>query len=44
MARFGYLWLRNGTWGNKQIIPPAYVKDGADAPARTAPTTASCGG
>ncbi len=26
MARFGYLWLRNGRWGNKQIIPPAYVK------------------
>jgi CubicO group peptidase (beta-lactamase class C family) len=27
MARFGYLWLRNGKWGNKQIIPPAYVKE-----------------
>ena len=26
MARFGYLWLRNGRWGDKQIIPPAYVK------------------
>jgi CubicO group peptidase (beta-lactamase class C family) len=26
MARFGYLWLRNGRWGGKQIIPPAYVK------------------
>jgi CubicO group peptidase (beta-lactamase class C family) len=26
MARFGYLWLRNGKWGDKQIIPPAYVK------------------
>ena len=26
MARFGYLWLRNGKWGNRQIIPPAYVK------------------
>jgi CubicO group peptidase (beta-lactamase class C family) len=26
MARFGYLWLRNGKWGNKQIIPPAYIK------------------
>jgi CubicO group peptidase (beta-lactamase class C family) len=26
MARFGYLWLRNGRWGTKQIIPPAYVK------------------
>jgi CubicO group peptidase (beta-lactamase class C family) len=26
MARFGYLWLRNGRWGDKQIIPAAYVK------------------
>jgi CubicO group peptidase (beta-lactamase class C family) len=26
MARFGYLWLRNGKWGSKQIVPPAYVK------------------
>lgn len=27
MARFGYLWLRNGKWGSKQIIPAAYVKE-----------------
>jgi CubicO group peptidase (beta-lactamase class C family) len=26
MARFGYLWLRGGNWGGKQILPPAYVK------------------
>jgi CubicO group peptidase (beta-lactamase class C family) len=26
MARFGYLWLRNGRWNGKQIIPPAYIK------------------
>ena len=26
MARFGYLWLRNGRWNGKQIVPPAYVK------------------
>jgi CubicO group peptidase (beta-lactamase class C family) len=26
MARFGYLWLRGGKWGIKQILPPAYVK------------------
>lgn len=26
MARFGYLWLRGGRWGDKQIVPPAYVK------------------
>jgi len=25
MARFGYLWLRGGRWGDKQIIPGAYV-------------------
>ena len=27
MARFGYLWLRGGKWGDKQIIPPAFVKE-----------------
>ena len=26
MARFGYLWLRGGKWGERQIVPPAYVK------------------
>jgi len=26
MARFGLLWLRNGKWGDRQIVPPAYVK------------------
>lgn len=26
MARFGYLWLRGGKWGDKQLVPPAYVK------------------
>jgi CubicO group peptidase (beta-lactamase class C family) len=26
MARFGYLWLRNGRWGTRQIVPEAYVK------------------
>ena len=26
MARFGYLWLRGGKWGERQILPPAYVK------------------
>ena len=28
MARFGYLWLRGGKWGDKQM-PPAYVKEAA---------------
>ena len=27
MARFGYLWLRGGKWGDKQVLPPAFVKD-----------------
>lgn len=31
MARFGYLWLRNGRWADKQIIPPAYVKEAVTA-------------
>jgi CubicO group peptidase (beta-lactamase class C family) len=26
MARFGYLWLRTGRWGDRQIVPPAFVK------------------
>ena len=26
MARFGYLWLRGGKWGDQQILPPAFVK------------------
>ncbi len=26
MARFGYLWLRGGRWGDQQVLPPAYVK------------------
>jgi CubicO group peptidase (beta-lactamase class C family) len=33
MARFGYLWLRNGKWGNKQIVPPAYYKEALTASA-----------
>lgn len=31
MARFGYLWLRNGRWGTTQIIPPAFVKQALSA-------------
>jgi CubicO group peptidase (beta-lactamase class C family) len=26
MARFGYLWLRGGKWGDKQIVPAGFVK------------------
>jgi CubicO group peptidase (beta-lactamase class C family) len=26
MARFGYLWLRGGRWGARQIVPEAYVR------------------
>jgi CubicO group peptidase (beta-lactamase class C family) len=26
MARFGYLWLRGGRWGERQVLPAAYVK------------------
>jgi CubicO group peptidase (beta-lactamase class C family) len=25
MARFGYLWLRGGRWGDRQILPAAFV-------------------
>ena len=33
MARFGYLWLRGGKWGDKQVLPPAYVKAATSASA-----------
>jgi CubicO group peptidase (beta-lactamase class C family) len=36
MARFGYLWLRGGKWGDKQIVPPDYVK-AALAPSQHGP-------
>ncbi len=36
MARFGLLWLRNGKWGDKQIVSPGYVKM-ATAPSRHGP-------
>jgi CubicO group peptidase (beta-lactamase class C family) len=26
MARFGLLWARGGKWGDKQVLPPDYVK------------------
>jgi CubicO group peptidase (beta-lactamase class C family) len=27
MARFGLLWLRNGKWGDRQVVQPSYVKE-----------------
>ncbi|HEU4853053.1 MAG TPA: serine hydrolase [Telluria sp.] len=27
MARFGYLWLRGGTWDGKAVLPASYVKE-----------------
>lgn len=36
MARFGYLWLRGGKWGDKQVLPPAFVKS-AVAPSAHGP-------
>ena len=36
MARFGYLWLRGGKWGGKQLLPPDYVKT-ALAPSKNGP-------
>jgi len=36
MARFGLLWLRNGRWGDRQIVPPQYVKM-ATTPSRHGP-------
>ena len=36
LARFGLLWLRNGKWGDRQIVSPAYVKM-ATTPSRHGP-------
>jgi CubicO group peptidase (beta-lactamase class C family) len=36
MARFGLLWLRNGKWGDRQIVSPEYVKM-ATTPSRHGP-------
>jgi CubicO group peptidase (beta-lactamase class C family) len=33
MARFGYLWLRGGKWGDRQLLPPDYVKAAVTASA-----------
>ena len=27
MARFGYLWLRGGTWNGRQLLPAGFVKE-----------------
>jgi CubicO group peptidase (beta-lactamase class C family) len=36
MARFGLLWLKNGKWNDRQIVPAAYVKM-ATTPSRHGP-------
>jgi CubicO group peptidase (beta-lactamase class C family) len=30
MAKFGYLYLNNGTWDNEQIIPSEWIEQSAD--------------
>ena len=44
MARFGYLWLRGGKWGDKQIAAAGVREGRHHARARTVPTTAISGG
>ena len=44
MARFGYLWLRGGKWGDRQIAAARLREGGGQRRAPTAPTTATCGG
>lgn len=34
MARFGYLFLRNGNWNGKQVVPSAWVAESTKAQAR----------
>jgi CubicO group peptidase (beta-lactamase class C family) len=36
MARFGYLWLRGGRWGSRQLLPESFVK-AATAPSAHGP-------
>ncbi|MBM3780477.1 MAG: serine hydrolase [Acidobacteria bacterium] len=36
MARFGYLWLRGGRWGTRELLPEAFVK-AATAPSAHGP-------
>jgi CubicO group peptidase (beta-lactamase class C family) len=33
MARFGYLWLRDGNWNGRQVVPANYVKEALTASA-----------
>ena len=48
MARFGYLWLRGGKWGDKQIRAAGVREGGVDAraarPTLPPTATATCGG
>ena len=44
MARFGLLWLRNGKWGDRQIVPPVVREGWRRRRARTVRTMACSGG
>jgi len=34
LARFGYLFLRHGRWGNEQVVPRAWVRDAVGGPSQ----------
>ncbi len=34
LARFGYLFLRHGRWGDRQVVPRAWVKAAVGAPSQ----------
>jgi CubicO group peptidase (beta-lactamase class C family) len=34
LARFGYLFLRHGRWGNEQVVPGAWVRDAVGQPSQ----------
>jgi CubicO group peptidase (beta-lactamase class C family) len=41
MARFGYLFLRNGRWGDREIVPPTWIQM-ARTPGRANPDYGFC--
>ena len=46
-ARFGLLFLRNGRWGEQQVVPADWVRESTTSPLRSSArraATATCGG
>jgi len=37
MAKLGYLWLHNGRWGNRQVVPAEYLAEALTSHASVQP-------